>query len=179
MATTPVHPPALPRRRLLRHGAALVAGGGLGALLTGCGFALRSEPVLPFSKIALLGFTEASPLGAELRQRLGSQVQVLTAPAGAQVLLRVQEDRRQKVVAASTAAGQVRELTLRVRFSFRAETPAGRTLIPDSELMLERDMSYSETSALAKEQEEAELYAAMQTDIVLQVLRRLSRVQIG
>lgn len=167
--------PPMPRRRLLRTGAALAAACGL----AGCGFALRSEPPLPFTRIALLGLAPGSPLGEELQRRLGGQVRVVPAPAQAELVLRVLEDRRQKVVAASTAAGQVRELTLRVRLVFRAETPGGRELIPDSELSLSRDMSYSETFALAKEQEEAELYAAMQTDIVLQVLRRLSRVQLG
>ncbi|MDT7834026.1 LPS-assembly lipoprotein LptE [Aquabacterium sp. OR-4] len=161
------------RRRQL--GAVALAAAAAGAL-GGCGFALRSEPPLPFARIALLGLAADSPLGEELQRRLSGQVQVLPAPAQAEVVLRVLEDRRQKVVAASTAAGQVRELTLRVRLVFRAETPGGRELIPDTELMLSRDMSYSETSALAKEQEEGELYAAMQTDIVLQVLRRLARV---
>ena len=69
-----------------------------------------------------------------------------------------------------------RELTLRVRLSFRLDTPGGRELIPTTELLLERDLTYSETVALAKAQEEAELYGAMQGDIVQQVLRRLARV---
>ena len=38
-------------------------------------------------------------------------------------------------------------------------------------------MSYTESAALGKEQEEATLYRAMQTDIVAQVLRRLAAVQ--
>jgi LPS-assembly lipoprotein len=78
-------------------------------------------------------------------------------------------------VVASTAAGQVRELQLRLRFEFRLSTPGGRELIPATELLLSRDLSYSESFALAKAQEEAEIYAAMQTDIVQQLLRRLAR----
>lgn len=150
------------------------------ASLSGCGFALRSEAPLPFQRIALVGFANGSPLEAELRRRLANaNAQVMPALAQAEVVLRVLEDRRQKVVAASTAAGQVRELTLRVRLRFSAETPAGRELIGETELQLSRDLSYSERDALAKEQEEGELYAAMQTDIVLQVLRRLSRVRVA
>jgi LPS-assembly lipoprotein len=170
----------LPRARLRRRGWLGLTGATALASLGGCGFALRSEAPLPFTRIALLGFAPSSPLGAELRRRLDAvQAQVMPAPAQAQVVLRVLEDRRQRAVAASTAAGQVRELTLRVRFQFRAETPAGRELIGDTELLLSRDLSYSERDELAKEQEEAELYAAMQTDIVLQVLRRLSRVSLA
>ena len=77
---------------------------------------------------------------------------------------------------ASTSAGQVRELQLRVRFEFQLSSPGGRQLIPPTELLLSRDMSYSETFALAKAQEETELVAAMQADVVQQVLRRLTQV---
>ena len=38
-------------------------------------------------------------------------------------------------------------------------------------------MSYSETTALAKMQEEALLYRAMEDDIAAQVLRRLSAIK--
>jgi LPS-assembly lipoprotein len=38
-------------------------------------------------------------------------------------------------------------------------------------------MSYSESVALAKEQEEAALFRAMQSDIVAQVMRRLAAVK--
>jgi LPS-assembly lipoprotein len=48
-------------------------------------------------------------------------------------------------------------------------------LIAPTELLLRRDMSYSETAALGKAQEEAELMASMQSDIVQQVLRRLAQ----
>jgi LPS-assembly lipoprotein len=45
-------------------------------------------------------------------------------------------------------------------------------------LLLSRDMSYSESAALAKEQEEAEFYREMQTDVVLQVMRRLASIRL-
>ena len=164
----------------------LLGGAGLGlrvtlatlgtlTMLAGCGFALRQTPPLPFQRIHLSGLAEGSPLGAELREQLGQSVQVVASPAQAEVLLQVITDRREKSMVASTAAGQVRELQLRTRFEFRLVTPGGRELIPATELMLSRDMSYSESFALAKAQEEAGLYAAMQSDIVQQVLRRLAR----
>ena len=54
----------------------------------------------------------------------------------------------------------------------------GKELIPPSEILLKRDLTYTESAALAKEQEEAFLYRAMQTDIVAQVMRRLASVQL-
>jgi LPS-assembly lipoprotein len=100
-------------------------------------------------------------------------------PARAEAVLDALTDAREKAVAASTAFGQVREVTLRVRLRFRVATPAGRQLLPPSELLLTRDMSYSETAALAKREEELLLYRAMEDDIVAQVLRRLASLNPG
>ena len=50
--------------------------------------------------------------------------------------------------------------------------------MPASEILLKRELTYTESAALAKEQEEAFLYRAMQSDIVSQVLRRLASVQV-
>jgi len=71
----------------------------------------------------------------------------------------------------------VREVQLRVKLEFQLRSPGGRVLIPATELLLSRDMSYSETIALAKEQEETQLYNSMQSDIVAQLMRRLARVK--
>ena len=147
------------------------------ALAAGCGFELRRTPVLPFRRIALVGFEPRSPLGADLRRSL-VDVQVVEQPARADVVFEALEDDRKRVVVASTAGGQVRELQLRTRLVFRLSTPKGRSLIPPTELLLTRDMSYTETSALAKEQEEAELLRAMHGDIVAQVMRRLAAVDL-
>lgn len=164
---------AAPRRALLRV-AAVAAMGGL-AGLAGCGFTLRRAPEMQFGRIALVGFAERSPLADELRRQFAAPVQVVPTPGQAEVVLHVLADKRERSVVASTAAGQVRELTLRLRFAFRLATPGGRELIPATELLLERDLTYSETVALAKAQEEAELFGAMQADIVQQVLRRLAQ----
>lgn len=159
----------LPRRSGLAFGAAL--------LLAGCGFRLRRPPSMPFRRLALAGFAPRSPLAEEFRRTLAATVELVEAPSQAEVVLDALLDAREKTVVASTAAGQVRELQLRLRFHFRARTPAGRVLIPTTELLLTRDMSYNETQALAKEQEEARLMRDMQSDIVDQVLRRLSAVR--
>jgi LPS-assembly lipoprotein len=154
-------------RRAWLAGAAVLA-------LGGCGFQRQQTPVLRFASIALTGFGPDSALRAELARELSAQVRVLPHPAQAQVVLQALEEARERSVVAITAAAQVRELQLRVRLSFRADTPAGRELIPRAELLLARDMSFSESTALAKEQEEAELVRAMQADIVRQVLRQLA-----
>ncbi|MFT3953882.1 MAG: LPS assembly lipoprotein LptE [Piscinibacter sp.] len=148
------------------------------ALLAGCGFELRRAPELRFRTIALAGFTAKSPLAEELRSTLAASptTTLVEAATQAQVILESLADGREKSVVASTAFGEVRELQLRSRFNFRLRTPQGRELIPPTEILLSRDLSYRETAALAKEQEEAVLYRSMQSDIVAQVMRRLAAV---
>ena len=147
-------------------------------LLAGCGFRLSRPPGLAFGSIALTGFAPRSPLADEFRRRLAGQLQIVDAPAKADVVLHAIDDARERSVVASTAAAQVRELQLRLKFNFRAHTPTGRELIPRADLLLTRDMSYSEAQALAKEHEEAELFREMQADVVNQVLRRLAAVRV-
>ena len=147
----------------------------LGAL-SACGFELRRPPELPFSRLALQGFKPGSPLEQELRRQLAASAgtRVVDGLQQADAVLEVHRDLREKVVVASTAAGQVRELQLRVRLVFSLRSPGGKELLHRTELLLKRDMNYTERDALAKEQEEELLYRAMQADIVSQVMRRLA-----
>ena len=158
-----------------RHALLLLATAGL----SGCGFELRRPPQLNFQSIALTGFAPRSPLAEELRRSLAQRVQVLDNAAQAQVVLQATSDLREKSVVASTSAAQVREFQLRVKFNFRATTAGGRELIAPVELLLTRDLSYTEAAALAKEQEETDLYREMQGDVVAQVMRRLASINLG
>lgn len=173
---TPLSPPPRSRRRLWLGALAL----GLTAVLSGCGFALRTAPRYAFQSLRIDG-RQDTPVVRELRAALDAAGLVVSGaqPASdrAQVVLTVLSDQREKSVVGLTAAGQVRELQLRNRFKFRLTTPAGLALLPDTELLLARDISYTETAALAKEAEEAMLYRDMQSDIVQQVMRRLAAVK--
>ncbi len=60
----------------------------------------------------------------------------------------------------------------------RLFTPDGVDLIPETELRQQRDVSYNESQALAKESEEALLYRDMQSDLVQQLMRRLAVVRV-
>jgi LPS-assembly lipoprotein len=75
------------------------------------------------------------------------------------------------------ASGQVRELQLRLKVKFRLRTPQNKTLIPEVELIQQRDLSFVETAALSKEIEENMMYRDMQIDIVQQIMRRLAAVK--
>ena len=148
-------------------------------LATGCGFQLRGRQQFAFRSIQL-GFARHSEIGDELRRQLQAapDVQVVEASKDAQVVLEVLEDGISRSASATTAAGQVREITVRTRLRFRLRTPSGRELIPETELLLSQPFSYNETDALGKESEEAELVRYMRRDIVAQVMRRLAAVEL-
>jgi len=147
--------------------------------LAGCGFELKRAPEFAFKSIRLAGFAARSPLEMELRERIGMSPStvVVDNPTQAQVTLQGLTDAREKTVVASTAAGQVTEFQLRLRLRFRLVNAAGKELIGPTELLQSRDLSYTESAALAKEQEEALLYRSMQGDVVSQVMRRLESVK--
>jgi LPS-assembly lipoprotein len=165
------------RRHLLARLATTAA---LGAL-AGCGFRLRGSYTFRFRSLYLIG---AGPVAQELRLALessGAGVQVLDARLPrdrADVILDLQGEQRQRVVAGRSAGGQVRELQLRITVRFRLITPDGTELIPETELAQQRDISYNESQALAKENEEVVLYRDMQSDLVQQLMRRLAVVRL-
>ena len=148
-------------------------------VLAGCGFELRHEPVLPFKTLALTGFAPDSPLALGLKRQIKrTPVQIVDDPNRAQVVLEVLSEHRDRTVVASTSVGQVREWQLRLNFDYLIRTAAGELLVPKVELRLTRDLTYTETEALAKEQEAANLYNAMQSDAIAQVMRRLAAVRL-
>jgi LPS-assembly lipoprotein len=152
---------------------------GVAAVLAGCGFKLRGSQTFAFKTIAIT----PAPGGAvaqQLRRSFGSDVQVLAADAPlaqAQLVLDVANEQRDKVVVGINTSGQVREFQLRLRVTVRLRNAQGKDLIDGDVILQQRDISYNESAALAKEAEEILVFRDMQTDIVQQILRRLSAVQ--
>jgi LPS-assembly lipoprotein len=161
-----------------RRGLLLAAGGAL--LLAGCGFQLRQAPNFAFDSIQVAA-APSSPVGNELRRTIGASGRVqVTGPAEpdkAQVILDLLAEQREKVVVGLNATGQVREFQLRSRIRFKVRNRTGRELIPETELLLQRDISFNESAALSKEAEESLLYRDMQGDLVQQLLRRLAAIK--
>ena len=161
------------RRGLLAAGAGLVLGG--------CGFKLRQAPNFAFSTL-YINAGSALPLAAELRRAIESagKVTVLTAPgdmARADVVLELLSNPQERAVVAQNSTGQVQEFPLRMSVKFNLHTPTGRLLIPDTELMQQRDVSFNETLALAKMSEESLLLRSMQTELVQLIMIRLAAVR--
>lgn len=151
---------------------------GASSLLAACGFQLRQAPNFAFGSIYI---ASQSALGRELKRSVAASDTVRVIDTGAidaaQVVLDVLNEQREKVVVGLNASGQVREFQLRTRLKFRLRTPQGKELIPETELLQQRDISFNESAVLAKEAEEGLMYRDMQTDIVQQLMRRLAAVK--
>ncbi len=161
------------RRCMLAAGAALA--------LTGCGFKLRGAPELAFRSL-FVNVSETSPFGNEFKRNLTARsgvvlVEDAKAQAGADAILDILQETREKTVVGVNTSGQVREFQLRYRLRFRFRTPQGKELIAPTELLLQRDISFNESAVLAKEAEEGLIYRDMQSDLVQQLLRRLAAIK--
>ena len=154
----------------------------LAPVLSACGFRLRGAPSFPFSTLYVQA-PAGSPFTREVLRNLataGGNLTVVVPPAlpdTAEATLHLLGERRQRVVLAKTVSGQVREVELRLFARFKLVDKDGRIWIDDTEMFQKREMSYSESLALAKDEEEAALYRNMYSDLAQQLLRRLSAAQ--
>lgn len=165
-------PPAL-------RSAALVAACLVLAMLAGCGFQLRGAAQLPFSSVYVEG-AGTSPLGHEIRRSLrASNARVVDSRAAAQATLIITSEIREKQILSLGGQGRVREYQLRYRIGYQLTDAKATTLIPPSEIVLKRDISFNDAEVLAKEAEEALLYRDMQTDAVSQLIRRLQAAKLS
>jgi len=159
----------------------LLGTGSLALLLAGCGFELRKPPSFAFQSI-YLAVPPMSQLGLELQRALAAYGGVSLVTDQRQVeradlVFELLQELREKVVLGRTSTGAVREYQLRIRLRFKVRNRQGIERIPDTELVQQRDISYSESFALAKETEEDLLYRNMQSDLVRQILRRLAALR--
>ncbi|HYC42872.1 MAG TPA: LPS assembly lipoprotein LptE [Noviherbaspirillum sp.] len=150
-------------------------------MLSACGFQLRGsngQATLPFQTI-YIGTAETSPLGIELRRyiRASGDTAVVTDQKQAQATIEVLNEAREKATLTLNTQGRVREYSLYYRVKFRVMGNKGNELLAPTELVLKRDISFNESQVIAKEKEEELLYRDMQSDVVQQILRRLTALK--
>jgi len=147
--------------------------------LTACGFQLRGPKPLAFKTINL-SLSPYSELAVALKRqiRTSGTTEVVDRIEDAEVRLLVLQNDREKVILSLAPNGTVREYQLRQHFQFRLHDKAGHELMSIAKIELTRDMTFSDSLVLAKDQEETQLYQDMQADLVQQIMRRLAAVKI-
>ena len=146
--------------------------------LAGCGFRLRGNYDYGFDTV-FVDFEGAPQAGAALVRALKQEnkLSVYTASQDrpkAKVVVVLTGEQFERVITASNAAGQVREMQIRLRVNLSLVDIEGRELISKAPVAQQRDISYNETQALGKESEETLLTQDLLMDVAQQLQRRLA-----
>ena len=147
-------------------------------LLAGCGFHLRGQEGMHFGTLYLQAANPKTPFIKELRGALeANRVRFAPSAKQADVILDIVSESPDKQILTLDASGRVNEFQLFYRVSLRAYDLNQLEWIPAEELVLHRDFPYDDNQVLAMEAEESILYQSMRTDMVQQIVRRLSRAK--
>jgi LPS-assembly lipoprotein len=147
-------------------------------LLSACGFHLRGHAGMPFDTLYLDAANSSTPFITELRRNLeANKVKLVGSAEQADVVLNIVLEVPEKQILTLGGSGRVTEFQLRYRVSLRAYDLKGNDWVPAEEIILRRDFTYDDAKILAKESEEVMLYQSMRSDMVQQIVRRLSRAK--
>ena len=147
-------------------------------LLGACGFHLRGQAGMPFNTLYLDTVNSKTPFISELRRSLeASKVKLAPTAEQADVVLQVVFEKYDKQILTLSGSGRVTEFRLIYSVSLRAYDHKQQDWIPAEEMALRRDYSYDDTKVLAKEAEETLLYQSMRSEMVQQIMRRLSHAK--
>ena len=147
-------------------------------LLAGCSFHLRGKAGMPFKTLYLETANRDTPFAKELRHSLeANKVKLANDADQADVVLDIISEAPDKQILTLDASGRVSEFQLFYRVSLRAYDLKKRKWIPAEEFVMHRDFPYDDNNVRAMEAEEDLLYQSMRTDMVQQIVRRLSRAK--
>jgi LPS-assembly lipoprotein len=138
---------------------------------------MRGSATVPFNTLYIPGATTGIALDLKRNIEAGTQAKVVDDPKAADAILELSGEAKEKIILSLTGTGRVREFRLRYSVNYRVHDGKGAEYVPRTTLQLFRDVTYSDTEILAKEAEELLLFRDMQSDMVQQVLRRLSSAE--
>jgi LPS-assembly lipoprotein len=145
--------------------------------VSGCGFKVRGFDLsLPFKTIAIQGKQDVT---REVRRFIGGQpgIKLVEKTTEAEVVLIVISQNLERSVVAFSSAGRPREIQLRMRVAYRITDGLGVELSVPQEISQTRDISVSESEALAMTSAEEFMRSDMSRDIAQQIVRRLRVVK--
>ena len=105
------------------------------------------------------------------------QTKIVDSARDAEAVFEQLQDTRVKTILSVNAQGRVREYRLQLDYKFRVVDAKGRELVGPNEINLSRDITYDDSTVLAKDLEEGLLWRDMNNDLVNQIIRRLSIIK--
>jgi LPS-assembly lipoprotein len=141
-------------------------------LLASCGFQLRGEPAVGLKTL----FVPGGGVAQEIRRTLSSgPTRVVNNAAEGEAHLRILSETREKQVHTITAQGRVFEFELRLIIRYDMMVPGREApVLPPTELIARRLVTYNEAAPIAKEAEEQLLFQDMQSEAADRILRQVA-----
>lgn len=145
-------------------------------LLTACGFHPRGMSEVTFKTISIQG--NSLSMSRELRQTLKSNgIRLLDYQDDAALLFEMINENNEKRILSLSGGGTVREYELVYKVTFRTRLPNNPIWSEPQTVQSRRNFSYDDKALLAKLDEENKLNADMHSEVVREIMRRLSAIK--
>ncbi len=145
-------------------------------LLTACGFHPRGMSEVTFKTISIQG--NSLSMSRELRQTLKSNgIRLLDYQDDAALLFEMIDESNEKRILSLSGGGTVREYELVYKVTFRTRLPNNPIWSEPQTVQSRRNFSYDDKALLAKLDEENKLNADMHSEVVREIMRRLSAIK--
>lgn len=145
-------------------------------LLAACGFHPRGMSEVTFKTISIQG--NSLSMSRELRQTLKSNgIRLLDYQDDAALLFEMINESNEKRILSLSGGGTVREYELVYKVTFRTRLPNNPIWSEPQTVQSRRNFSYDDKALLAKLDEENKLNADMHSEVVREIMRRLSAIK--
>ena len=146
--------------------------------LGACGFHPRGLTEVTFKSIFIQGHSLS--ISRELQQTFKSNgIQVIENQSRAALLLEMLNEHNEKHILSLSGGGAVREYELVYQLNFRTRLPGNPLWSEPQTVLSRRNFSYKDTALLAKLDEENKLNADMRSEVIREVMRRLSAIKLS
>ena len=143
-------------------------------LLASCGFQLRGDPQVGVKRL-YISSDVPSQVHAEIKRSLAAgSTPVVATEKESEVHLHILQENRDKNVFTITGTGRVYEFQLKITLRYEVRIPGREDpVIPPTEVIARRVVTYSESAPTAKEAEEQLLFTEMQQELAGRILRHV------
>ena len=176
--TQPSLDTAMTRRRCLGFLGALSLALGVSGGLSACGWRIRGKIELPYKKVLISG-----TMTPELKNMIVTvlninEIEVVESAKAADLVLEIISEQNAKQVLAYNTAGQITSYRIISRIVLRTFDPTtGIEIMPESDIYQMRDLEFNQSNIQAFDQMVNDYVAAMRTDLVIQLMRRLASIK--
>ena len=143
--------------------------------LASCGFQLRGEPQVGLQRL-YISSDIPSQVHAEIKRALAAgPTTIVATEKDAEAHLHIIHESRDKNVFTITGTGRVYEFQLKITVRYEVRVPGREDpVIPPTEVIARRVVTYSEGAPTAKEAEEQLLFQDMQAEASDRILRQVA-----